>query len=109
MSKSKCDGCGETVADIDAGFSPAVHGMRHDCGGTWRAVVALPDEITEADKATTSKAVALANLREQVSKREAHGVIDMYERAAWNAGATGAEDPEGTPERLYRGWRLDRY
>jgi len=74
-------------------------------------------EITEADEAATSKAVALSNLREQVIKQESRGVIDMYERAALNAGATVAEteailrsyDPEGTPERLYRGWRLDRY
>ena len=33
---SVCDGCGEVVADIDAGFSPALHAMGHDCGGTWR-------------------------------------------------------------------------
>lgn len=31
-----CDGCGETVSHIDAGFSPALHEMKHDCGGTWR-------------------------------------------------------------------------
>jgi len=45
-------------------------------------------EITEADEAATSKDVALANLREQVAKGETQGVIDMYERAAWYAGAT---------------------
>lgn len=38
MSRSKCDRCGETVADIDAGFSPGMHEMRHECGGTWRVV-----------------------------------------------------------------------
>jgi hypothetical protein len=32
----RCDGCGETVRHIDAGFSPALHEMGHDCGGTWR-------------------------------------------------------------------------
>ena len=44
--------------------------------------------ITEADEAATSKAQALANLREQVIKGETMGVIDMYERAALTAGAT---------------------
>jgi len=35
--KSKCDRCGEVVEDIDAGFSPGRHEMRHGhCGGTWR-------------------------------------------------------------------------
>jgi hypothetical protein len=46
---------------------------------------------TEADEAVTSKNVALANLRDQVAKGETQGVIDMYERAAWNAGATVSE------------------
>jgi hypothetical protein len=36
-SQSTCDRCGETVADIDAGFSPAAQEMKHDCGGTWIA------------------------------------------------------------------------
>lgn len=36
--KSKCDKCGEVVADIDAGFSPGVQGMKHECGGTWRVM-----------------------------------------------------------------------
>lgn len=31
-----CDGCGEVVTHLDAGFSPAVHAMRHDCGGAWK-------------------------------------------------------------------------
>lgn len=72
--------------------------------------------MTEADEAAKDKATALENLREQVQKRESAGVVDMYERAAWNAGATVEEterarryDPEGEPERLYRGWKLDRY
>lgn len=34
-SLSICDGCGEIVADIDAGFAPGLHRMAHDCGGTW--------------------------------------------------------------------------
>ena len=38
MSTSRCDKCGETVADIDAGFSPGLHEMGHECGGTWRVV-----------------------------------------------------------------------
>lgn len=41
---SICDSCGEIVADIDAGFSPAVHGMAHECGGRWRRP-ATGDEI----------------------------------------------------------------
>ena len=48
-------------------------------------------EITEADEAATSKDVALANLRDQIAKGETAGIVDMYERAAWNAGATVSE------------------
>ena len=33
---SRCDGCGEVVSSLDAGFSPGLHEMGHDCGGTWR-------------------------------------------------------------------------
>jgi hypothetical protein len=34
---SRCDKCGEVITDLDAGFSPAAHGMEHKgCGGTWR-------------------------------------------------------------------------
>ena len=55
-----CDGCGETIDDLDAGFSPAVQGMRHGCGGTWRrpspAVPAdadgIPLHLPEADPLT---------------------------------------------------------
>lgn len=36
MISSKCDRCGEVATDIDAGFSPGLHEMKHDCGGTWR-------------------------------------------------------------------------
>lgn len=38
-SASRCDKCDETVADIDAGFSPGLHEMAHECGGTWRRVL----------------------------------------------------------------------
>lgn len=38
MTQSKCDRCGETAKDIDTGFSPGLHRMKHDCGGTWRVV-----------------------------------------------------------------------
>jgi hypothetical protein len=48
-------------------------------------------DVTEADEAATSKRVALDNLRAQLAKRETMGVVDMYERAAWGAGATVAE------------------
>lgn len=78
--------------------------------------------MTEADEAAKDKATALDNLREQVAKRETAGVIAMYQVAAWNVGATVGEtdaamkagrerrtDSEGEPERLYRGWKLDRY
>lgn len=38
-SASRCDRCGETVRDIDAGFSPGTHHMAHEgCGGTWQRV-----------------------------------------------------------------------
>jgi hypothetical protein len=45
----------------------------------------------EEDEAATSKDVALRNLQDQLWKRESEGVIAMYERAAWKAGATTAE------------------
>jgi len=47
--------------------------------------------VSEADEAATSKEVALANLRAMVSQKETQGIIAMYERAAWNAGATVRE------------------
>lgn len=31
-----CNRCGETVSDLDAGFSPAVSRQHHACGGAWR-------------------------------------------------------------------------
>lgn len=36
---SRCDKCGEIVSDIDAGFSPGLHEMGHECGGTWRRIM----------------------------------------------------------------------
>jgi hypothetical protein len=42
---SWCDGCGETVADTDAGFSPGVQRMAHDCGGKW---VVLGPKVAKA-------------------------------------------------------------
>lgn len=38
IEASLCDRCGETVSDIDAGFSPGLQGMMHSCGGTWRTL-----------------------------------------------------------------------
>jgi hypothetical protein len=58
-------------------------------------------EVTEADEAATSKDVALANLREQVAKQETQGVIAMYERAAWNAGASTRETGAVYRERYF--------
>ena len=46
------------------------------------------DDITEADEQPPSKAVRLAALREQIRKGEPEPIIEMYERAAWDAGAT---------------------
>ena len=51
-------------------------------------------EISEADEAATSKEAALDNLRSQVSRKETPAIVDMYERAAWNAGVTVAETEE---------------
>jgi hypothetical protein len=48
-------------------------------------------DVSEADEAATTKERALSNLRAQVMQAEAMGVIDMYERAAWRAGATVSE------------------
>jgi hypothetical protein len=47
--------------------------------------------ITEADEAATDKRTALDNLGDQIAKGETAGVIAMYERAAWGAGASVAE------------------
>jgi hypothetical protein len=49
------------------------------------------DPPTEADDGWPNKPTALAALRAQIAKRETAGVIDMYERAAWRAGASVAE------------------
>ena len=38
----RCDGCGEVVSHLDAGFSPATQGMAHGCGGRW--VPAIEEE-----------------------------------------------------------------
>lgn len=52
----------------------------------------IDDETpTEADESAASKQTALDNLAEQVRKDESRGIIDMYERGAWNAGASVAE------------------
>jgi hypothetical protein len=55
------------------------------------ALGADPDEVTEASETNPSKATALSNLRAQVEKEETAGVIQMYENAAFSAGATVAE------------------
>lgn len=47
--------------------------------------------ITEADEGATSVERALSNLRDQVDRRETVGILAMYERAAWAAGATVRE------------------
>lgn len=49
------------------------------------------DDITEADEAASDKNQALDNLRSQVNKGETMGIVAMYERSAWHAGATVAE------------------
>ena len=48
-------------------------------------------DVTEADEAATTKQVALDNLRSMIAQKETQGVIAMYERAAWNAGASVRE------------------
>jgi hypothetical protein len=49
MSASKCDRCGETVDDLDAGFSPAALEMRHGCGGTWRVALVAAQRPDDGD------------------------------------------------------------
>jgi hypothetical protein len=56
--------------------------------------------VTEADEAARDKHEALQNLREQVLKSEAEGVVAMYERAAWNEGATADETEQVIVEAL---------
>jgi len=46
--------------------------------------------VEEADEGATSKEAALRNLGDQVRRGEGPAVVDMYERAAWGAGATVA-------------------
>lgn len=48
-------------------------------------------DVEEADEASYCKQSALSNLRYQVLQKESMGIVDMYERAAWNAGATVTE------------------
>ncbi len=48
-------------------------------------------DVSEADEAATDKETALRNLVSQVRQGETPAIIDMYERAAWGAGATVAE------------------
>jgi hypothetical protein len=60
-------------------------------------------EITEADEAATDKETALRNLFSQVVHDETMGVIAMYERAAWNAGATPGETDEIIQKARHKG------
>lgn len=46
-----CSGCGELVTDLDAGFSPGLHHMGHDCGGTWCKLRAMNARPTRTDVA----------------------------------------------------------
>lgn len=58
MSKSRCDKCSEVVDDLDAGFSPGLHEMGHDCGGTWR-VVADAEAVLERLREAASNTVPI--------------------------------------------------
>ena len=49
------------------------------------------DDVSEADEGATDVPTALENLRFQIRQGESMAVVDMYERAAWGAGATVAE------------------
>jgi len=63
-------------------------------------------EVTEADEAATSKWVAIQNLCDQVARGETAGVIAMYERAAWGAGASVFETEAAiAAHRLWSGGR----
>ena len=66
------------------------------------------DDISEASESSPSKATALANIREQVERGETMGVVAMYERAAYQAGATVAEVCEATRKQRPRIWRVCR-
>lgn len=54
--------------------------------------------ITEADESATSKQRAIENLKSQVYKGESVGVIDMYEQAALNSGASVQEIEQAMKE-----------
>lgn len=47
-----CTLCGETITDMDAGFSPAMLGKSHSCGGRWirPALLAAAPALLEACK-----------------------------------------------------------
>lgn len=57
---SVCDGCGELVHDIDAGFSPSGQGMAHDCGGTWQPYEHSPTVVTWQSPAGARMRICLA-------------------------------------------------
>lgn len=66
------------------------------------------EDVTEAVEAASCKAIALANLREQVAKGETAGVIDMYERASVAFGASFDETERACAVgRLAREFSLD--
>ena len=54
-------------------------------------------EISEADEGFPSKEQALRALESLLGTDTSEGILAMYERAAWNAGATVVET-----EALYR-------
>lgn len=55
---SRCDRCGETITDLDAGFSPAVQGMGHaNCGGKFQRVTLTEDQPPEVEAEAKPKMV----------------------------------------------------
>jgi hypothetical protein len=67
MDQSKCDQCGETIQHMDVGFSPGLHGMKHDCGGTWH-LVPEPDDAPDSERTQHAD-----HLMEQAKDRRERG------------------------------------
>jgi|SRR5678815_4812734 len=63
---------------------------KEGCGSRRTIMIGVYD-VSEADEAASDKETALRNLRSQVERGETPAIIDMYERAAWQCGATVAE------------------
>lgn len=98
MSTSRCDRCGETVTDLDAGFSPATLGMGHGgCGGTWRHHIPHVIRYTDGREVTVdSYAEAIAAIALEYPQCEIGHDGDLSDGGdrtlAWSCDADAIDD-----------------